>query len=161
MFVLGKTWISPTANSSYDSPPTLQLEMVPSAAYDSASVFFSSSQVILSSGDSSSKGSRAHSAVTDTFSDSFILAILILAARATTHPHLVYQDIHHQEHPLRWVIMGWVVGAFVDVLKMWVKVFHFCWRWVNFVIFTHFIFQICRFTHFLFPFHPLADFTYL
>jgi len=33
----------------------------------------------------------------------------------------------------------------------------------EFVIFTHFLFQICHqvFTHFLLPFHPLADFAYL
>ena len=91
---------------------------------------------------------------------------------------------HHQKHPLRWVKAGWVVGAFVDVMKMWVNLLHFCLRsqWVKIVVFNQLLFQICRFhpllfsvsptcrfrllvdfvfTHFFFPFHPLADFTYL
>jgi hypothetical protein len=88
---------------------------------------------------------------------------------------------------VRWVNTGWVVGEFVDITKIWVNLFHFCWWWVKFDIFTRFLFQMCRFhplffhpllfpasptcrfhllvdfvfTHFFFPFHPLADFTYL
>jgi len=89
---------------------------------------------------------------------------------------------HQQKVPLRWVKTGWGVDEFVDVMKMWVKLFHFSWRWVKFVIFTQFLFQICRFyqlffpvspfcrfhllldfvfNQYFFPFHPLADFTYL
>ena len=51
---MGKTWISPTANSWYNPPPTLQLDHMAS----SASPFSSSSRVVLSWGDSSSKGSN-------------------------------------------------------------------------------------------------------
>jgi len=76
----------------------------------------------------------------------------------------------------------WVVGEFVDFMKMWVNLFHLCWRWVKLVFLTHFLFQICRlhplpfsvssiwrlhllviflFTHLFFPFHQLVHFTYL
>jgi len=92
------------------------------------------------------------------------------------------QDSHQQKHPLKWVKTGWAVGEFVDVTKIWVNLFQFCWKWVKFDIFTHLFFQvvvfkelilpvspICRFhqlvdfvfTYLIFPFHPLADFTNL
>jgi len=33
--------------------------------------------------------------------------------------------------PLRWVKLECVVGEFVDIIKMWVNLFHFCGRWVK------------------------------
>jgi len=49
----GKTWISPTANSSSNPPPTLKLDhMASRASWNSASSFSCSSRVALSWGDS-------------------------------------------------------------------------------------------------------------
>jgi len=58
---------------------------------------------------------------------------------------VVFEELHHlsdhrgcrtlrftrNKHPLRWVKPGWLLGEFVDVTKMWVNLFHFCWRWVK------------------------------
>jgi len=71
-------------------------------------------------------------------------------------------SFHQQKHPLRWLKTGWVVGEFVDVTRMWVNLFHFCWRWVKIDIFT--LFDVAFSPTFFSPtcrFHLLADFTYL
>ena len=85
---MGKTWISPTANSSYNPPPTLKLDHVASSASSNSASFFPPPhgspylEVTRHHRRSTKHRDSGYILMNASFSDSFSLSSLILAARA-------------------------------------------------------------------------------
>jgi len=66
---------------------------------------------------------------------------------------------HHQIHLWGgWKRDEWWVN-YVEVMKMWVNLFHFGWSWLTFSL-NSFLKSVA-FNNLFFPFYRLADFTYL